>query len=67
MAADRDLTGWKASATAPFMTMRRARGTVAMTALEGETFQIDAPGVREIIECYDAAERRADEMARELD
>jgi len=64
---DRKLDAWETNAAAPFITMERARGTVAISALGGDRFQVDAPGHQEIVVGFSAASERADELARELD
>ncbi len=64
---DRQPEPWETNAPAPFLTMERTRGTVAVSALGGDRFLIEAPEQAQTIVGFPAARKRAHALARELD
>jgi hypothetical protein len=65
---DRQPEKWETNAQGPFLTMRRARGTVEVWALGADRFAVKAPGQEEqIVPGHDPAVGAAEELAKQLD
>jgi hypothetical protein len=64
---DRKPAAWKTNTPGPFLTIKRAHGTVAVSALGPDRFRVQAPGHEEEVVGYDRARERAHELALELD
>jgi hypothetical protein len=64
---DRQPEPWETSTAAPFLTIERAGGTVAVSALGGDCFTVEASGREpEHVAGYDAARGRAHALAGTL-
>jgi hypothetical protein len=58
---------WRTNEPRPFLTIEGVRATVAVSALGGDRFIIDAPDSQQVLEGFPHARERARSLARELD
>ena len=58
---------WQTNATAPFLAIEKAGGTVSVWSLGGERFRVEAPGHGSEVEGYEEARGLAHELADELE
>ena len=57
---------WESGATAPFLWIEPAQGSVEMWALGEDRFRITAPGHEQLVTGFDEAERAADALAEQF-
>lgn len=57
---------WQTNEARPFLTLEQPRGTVSVSALGDDRFQINAPEGQHVLEGFPDARERAHTLAREL-